>query len=134
MTRFPVPSVRVILEDLEGKILLLCRSSKEGYGQYCLPGGKVDYGKSVEDACIDEVKEETGLDIHNLQFLFYQDSLPTSPGGMHGINLYFNADHSGELQINEESSSSAWVGAEDLPLYDIAFRNDEGIERYQKRR
>lgn len=132
MAQFPIPVVRIILEDLEGRILLLRRSSKERYGhdEYCLPGGKVDYCKSVEDSCFDEVKEETGLDVSNLRFLFYQDNIPTSPGKMHVINLYFQADYSGEVQINNESSSFVWAIPHELSKYKIAFRNDEGIERY----
>ncbi|MGD9275565.1 MAG: NUDIX hydrolase [Candidatus Pacearchaeota archaeon] len=133
MFQFPIPVVRIILEDSEDRILLLRRSNKSRYkkGEYCLPGGKVKYGQTIEKACIDEVETETRLEISNLEFLFYQDNLPGF-SDMHLINLYFSANHSGKVQINNESSSSAWVHPNKLHKYKIAFKNKKGIERYLK--
>ena len=126
-----IPVVRIILEDLEGRILLLKRANTiDGEGQLCLPGGKVDYNKTVEQACIDEVKEETNLDAYNLRFLFYQDMLPISKGETHWICFYFAAEHAGKLNLNRESSDAIWIKPSCLSSYDIAFRNDKAIIRY----
>lgn len=64
--------VGVILEK-EGKILLGLRhpdpdkadSAFRSSGEWCLPGGKLDWGESFENGAIREVKEETGIIIHN---------------------------------------------------------------------
>lgn len=50
----------VIFND-EGDVLLI----KENYGRhrYGLPGGRVDYGETPEEAVIREVREETGLEV-----------------------------------------------------------------------
>lgn len=32
-------------------------------GEWCIPGGKLDWGENLEDGAIREVKEETNLDI-----------------------------------------------------------------------
>lgn len=134
MNKTPISVVRVILNDSMGRILLLRRldDSEYGGGQYCLPGGKVDYGKTVEEACADEVKEETDLDITDLEFLFYQDNLPAFSGGMHVINLYFSAHYSGDIKINYESISFEWVEPSALGAYNVAFKNAEGIKKYLK--
>ena len=129
--QYPYSIVRIILEDESGNILLLKRSSSYGKDQWCLPGGKVDYKKTVVQTCIDEVKEETNLDISDIEFLFYQDSMPIKEGGMHCINFYFKAQHSDTIKLKlDESSKYRWVAPEGLSSYDIAFRNYEGIERY----
>lgn len=127
----PVPVVRLIIPDNEGKILILKRTNT-GYseGQWCLPGGKVDYGETVEHAIAKELREETSFTVTSSRFLFYQDSLPAIEGKMHCINLYFECTVSGEIKLNDESGEFAWIGPNDMDNYDITFRNDEGLKRY----
>src|SRR5690348_10830712 len=86
----PVPVVRLIALDSSGRVLILKRTSNStDGGRWCLPGGKIDYGDTTEQAAVRELQEETSLRATNLRFLFYQDSLPPGPGRMHCINLYF---------------------------------------------
>jgi 8-oxo-dGTP pyrophosphatase MutT (NUDIX family) len=127
----PVPVVRLIVPNAEGKVLIL-RRARTAYaeGSWCLPGGKVDYNETVEQAVRKELCEETALECERARFLFYQDSLPPKPGTMHCINLYFECLVSGDPQMNPESSGWAWIGPGDLDHYQIAFRNDEGLRRY----
>ena len=66
----------VILEK-DGKILLGMRhpdpdkadSAFRSSGEWCLPGGKLDWGETLEDGAIREVKEETGIIIKNSQVI-----------------------------------------------------------------
>ena len=128
---FPVPAVRLLIADEQGKVLLLRRQKGTyGAGGWCLPGGKLDYGQTVEEAVAKELAEETSLECVSSQFLFYQDSLPFEPGGMHCINLYFECRVRGAVALNDESIEHAWVGPKNLDQYQIVFRNDEGLRRY----
>lgn len=130
-TAFPVPVVRLIVTDSVGRVLILRRQhTGSGNGHWCLPGGKVDYGMTVEQAVRNELQEETGLDCLEAEFLFYQDSLPPQPGTMHCINLYFRCRVAGDLLLNEESSEFCWIGPEQLAEYALVFRNDEGLRRF----
>lgn len=125
--------VRLIIPDEEGKVLILKRThTSHSEGSWCLPGGKIDYDQTVEQAIIKELKEETSLNCTSLRFLFYQDSLPKIEGDMHCINLYFECTVSGDIALNEESGEFAWIGQGDIDKYDIAFRNDEALIRYWK--
>jgi len=127
----PVPVVRLLVPDSSGRVLILRRAldSTDG-GKWCLPGGKIDYGDTVEQAAIRELVEETGLRATRLRFLFYQDSLPPAPGRMHCINLYLECSAEGEVVLNEESTEAAWISPQDAPRYELSFRNDEGLARY----
>jgi 8-oxo-dGTP pyrophosphatase MutT (NUDIX family) len=127
----PVPVVRLIVSDDAGRVLVLKRcAGGYGGGQWCLPGGKIDYGDGIEETAAKELMEETSLTCLEPGFLFVQNSLPPSPGGMHCINLYYRCKHSGQVALDEESTDYAWIGREDMARYDIAFRNDEGLKRY----
>ena len=53
------PSVNALIFDAKRKKILLTRRSDNGL--WCIPGGAIDSGESVEEACIREVVEETGL-------------------------------------------------------------------------
>ncbi len=131
-TQRPVPAVRLMVVDGSGRVLILQRQhGTHSAGAWCLPGGKVDYGETVEHAAQKELVEETGLEIKRLRFLFYQDSLPLEPGTMHCINFYFECEASGALVLAEaESSAFAWIGPKDLAGFDIRFRNDDALRRY----
>ena len=101
---YPIPVVRVIIEDLEERILLLKRTGSIGNGLWNLPGGKVE-STTIEEAARKEVKEETGLEIDDLRFLFYQDSLAGSKGEQGYIHFYFSARYNeGNITLNGEST------------------------------
>ena len=131
----PVPAVRVVVRDSEGRVLIVRRAADSTDGSsWCLPGGKVDYGDTVEQAAARELEEETGLIAQDLRFLFYQDSLPPEPGRMHCINLYLECRADGQPTLNEESTEEAWIGPGDLGRYRLVFRNHEGLARYWSER
>ena len=50
-----------VVVDHNGSILLGQRASGSFSGQWCLPGGKIDQGESVEQCAKRELFEETGL-------------------------------------------------------------------------
>jgi 8-oxo-dGTP diphosphatase len=52
-----------------GKLLLVHRQ-KPGRDYYTLPGGGVEFDESFEEACIREVREETGLKVRALQLVY----------------------------------------------------------------
>ena len=127
----PVPVVRMIVSDSSGRILILRRAGGTTRGgDWCLPGGKIDYGDTVEQAAARELEEETALRAKNLRFLFYQDSLAPKPGQMHCINLYFKCDVEGHFALNGESTEAKWIAKNEMSDFTIVFRNDEGLLRY----
>lgn len=86
-------AVQVVIFNKEGEVLAVSR--KDDHTKFGLPGGKVDDTDSDEiAAAIREVKEETGLDIHNLYLIF----------AMHRNNYMgytYLAEYSGEIHTDE---------------------------------
>lgn len=59
--QYPIPVVACGIIDEEDNILLMKRS-KEPYKDYwCLPGGKIEFGETIQQACIREIHEEAGI-------------------------------------------------------------------------
>ncbi len=130
----PVVAIRAIAQNPHGHILLLKRANSEyGDGQWCLPGGKLDYGDTPEHTVEKELQEETGLAASDVSFLFYQNSTPVQPGKMHCVNLYFSCACKGKVSLNEESSESAWVTPEQALEYKPVFGAEEAIRRWISR-
>lgn len=128
---YPIPAVRAIITDAQGRVLLLQRANTNfGQGAWCLPGGKVDCGQSAEEALAAELAEELAVHLEQATYLFSQDSPPEQPGGPHFLNLYFHCHISGAIRINEESSAFAWVGPGELADHAVVFGNDPAIRRY----
>ena len=63
----PHIGVGVIIEDYGGKVLLTKRKGAHGEGTWSFPGGKLDKFETIKDCAIRESKEETGLDIYDLE-------------------------------------------------------------------
>lgn len=127
----PVPVVRLIISDASDRVLILRRSNTEyAPGKWCLPGGKVEYGQTIDEAIKSELKDETGLELKLSEFFFLQDGLPIELGAMHCINLYFKCDVTGDVLLNQESYNYAWVGHSDLKDYTVVFGNDGAIMRF----
>ena len=132
---YPVPVVRLIIPDSENRVLILRRSNTRYLpNHWCLPGGKIDYGETVEESVAKELREETSLETASAKYLFYQDSLPLAPGQMHCLNLYFECSVRGSIALNEESSEFAWIGPSELRKYQLAFRNDFALQRYWQKK
>ena len=130
---YPLPAVRALIHNKNNQILLLKRSYYDDYAdKWCLPGGKIDFGQTAKEALKREIKEELDLLVRYINFLFFLDGLPETMGEKHYITLFFECKVEGEIKLNWESSRFAWVGAEDLAQYDIAFRNDEAMKRFWK--
>ena len=59
----PVVAVRAIIVDDAAKVLVLRRPlGSTTAGGWCLPGGKAEYGETLDQAVRREVLEETGLE------------------------------------------------------------------------
>jgi len=61
---FPLPAIGVagIVFNQHKQVLLILRNQAPAMGLWSVPGGKLEAGESLRDACRREIKEETGLD------------------------------------------------------------------------
>lgn len=98
-----VPGGRAILENPDGKVLLILRSD---FHVWALPGGSPNEDESAEDAILREVKEETGLVVKEYEAIGFSShadlEVVAYPNGdcVHGFALVLYVNHwSGEMKI-----------------------------------
>lgn len=117
---FPEPTVGVFIFNQKGELLLL--KSHKWPGKYVVPGGHVELGERIEDAAIREAKEETGLNIYDLEFINFQQFIydPSFWKRRHFIFFdYVCKTDSTEVKLNDEAEEHIWVWLEaavHLPL------------------
>lgn len=104
--------IGVLITD-SNKILLGHRVSKakDTGGIYepdswTLPGGKQEYDETIYETAIREVKEETNLDVSNLELFFVSDDMATD---RHFVTIdLITSSFSGELRIMEPDKIDEW--------------------------
>lgn len=107
----------------EDKKVLLTRRSDNG--QWCLPGGAMEPGESVAEACAREVWEETGLRVGVLRLIgVYSDPnrVIVYPDGnkVHIVALSFEAKViGGELGLSNETTEFGYFSLEEAAQMDI---------------
>jgi NAD+ diphosphatase len=95
-----------------GDQLLLTRKAEWPSGRYSLVAGFLDFGESLEECAIREVREETGIGIENVRYVGSQN-WPFPAQLMAG----FVADYAdGEITVDEnELEDSRWFPVDALP-------------------
>ena len=116
--------------DKDGRVLLTRRTDN---GQWCLPGGRMESGESVAEACEREVWEETGLRVHVKRLVgvySHSDQLVVYPDGnkAHIVALHFEAEIiSGEPGLSNETTDFGYFSMEELQDMEFLGRHKERI-------
>ncbi len=123
--RNPLLTVDAIIEIDNGIILIKRKNPPAGWA---IPGGFVDYGETLEEAAIREMKEETSLDI-NLGRQFHTYSNPDRDPRHHTVSTIFIATATGNPEAVDDAIDIGIFTKDNLPE-DIAFDHRQILEDY----
>ena len=109
----------------DDEILLIRRGRGAGVGRWSLPGGRVEFGESLEAAVAREVAEETGLEVAVGRFVGWAERMGTEPFAYHYVILDFAAtpvDPEAPLRAGDDAEAVDWFPRAQLPTLDLVPR------------
>ena len=109
--QLPVVTVGALIFNPLGQVLIV--DTQKWSHLWGIPGGKIKFGESSTDALRREIKEETGLDIDEIQFVLVQDCIhsPEFYRDAHFVLLNYTCRCVGAVRVklNEEAQQFRWV-------------------------
>jgi ADP-ribose pyrophosphatase YjhB (NUDIX family) len=108
--QFPLLTVGALVRSPNNHVLIV--ETTKWRGTWGVPGGKVDWGETMEQAVIREFKEEVNLDLFNIRFALLQEAVLDEqfcrPAHFALVNYFAQSDRE-KIIPNEEIVTWAWV-------------------------
>jgi ADP-ribose pyrophosphatase YjhB (NUDIX family) len=122
----------------ERRLLLIRRGKPPRRGEWSLPGGRQEWGETVEQALRREVCEETALRLGPLTLVDVVDLVMRDDAGRvtgHYTLLDYTADAlPGEPRAGDDAEAVAWFAPEDLDALGLWSKTREVIALAAERR
>ena len=101
-----------IVNDKE-ELLVVRRAKEPAKDTLDLPGGFCDMGETVEEGMIREIKEETGLEVTEIQYLFSSPNEYVYSGmGIHTLDMdYLARVHCDSVAVtaHDDAAEAMWI-------------------------
>ena len=109
----PIVGVGAVILNDRGEVVLIRRGQEPRLGEWSIPGGRLEWGESVRDGIIREVREETGLEVDVVGLIDVVDSV-TRNGSGEIVRHYVLIDFlvrpvSGTLRAGSDAAEAHWV-------------------------
>lgn len=109
--QLPAVTVGALIFNQKGKVFLM--RSHKWRGKYVVPGGHIELGETMKEALKREIKEETALNIHNIEYLCLNEFIFDKSfwKKKHFIFLNFTCKtNSTKVELNNEAQGYVWTG------------------------
>jgi len=119
LPRTPALTTDCVALDRKGRVLLIRRRGPPFQGRYALPGGFVDVGESVEDACRRELIEETGVAARRLELVGVYSDPARDPRGHTCSVAFLTRIGAATARAGDDAAAAEWVA--DWSRLELAF-------------
>ena len=111
----PSAATVALIENERGEWLCVRRAKDPARGTLDLPGGFSDMDETSEEGVIREVKEETGLDVEQVEFLFSVPNRYVYSGfTVHTIDMFYRCRARGQARPADDAAEVLWLRPEDI--------------------
>jgi phosphoglycolate phosphatase len=111
----PICTVGALISNPSNQVLMI--RTQKWSGLWGIPGGKIKFGEPSIEALRREIKEETNLDISDIQFVVAQDCIHSKEfyREAHFVLLNYTCRTSDgtNVKLNEEAQEFRWVSVAD---------------------
>ena len=131
--KYPLPTVGALVQGPSER-LLIARTTK-WRGTWGIPGGKVEWGETLEASLLREFQEEVGLELTQVRFALLQEAVldPQFFQSAHFVMVnYYAISQSETITPNEEIVEWAWVTPQEAFSYPLNSYTRILIESYLK--
>jgi 8-oxo-dGTP diphosphatase len=106
----PALTTDAVIFDERGRVLLVRRANPPFEGQYALPGGFVDIGETVEQACRRELQEEAGIGVGRLDLVGVYSDPSRDPRG-HTCSVAFLGRVADGItpRAGDDAAAAEWI-------------------------
>jgi 8-oxo-dGTP diphosphatase len=105
----PALTTDCVAFDAKGRLLLIRRGHPPHKGKYALPGGFVDVGETVEDACRRELMEETGVKAGRLELIGVYSDPSRDPRGHTCSVAFLTRVARATAKAGDDAAAAEWV-------------------------
>lgn len=106
--KFTVSAAAIVINEA-GEVLLLDHVLRPALINWGIPGGFINAGEEPEKAVAREVREETGLELQNIQLIAARTT-------DHHVEIIFRARATGKpVAASREINRAAWFALADMP-------------------
>ena len=116
MKKLPVIGVGAVVIHRE-RVLLVQRGNAPYRGLWCIPGGRVQYGETLQHAAEREILEETGITIKAKQPVYTFEIIDTENDEhpLHYVVIDLEADYvSGDIKPDDDALDAKWFSKDEI--------------------
>ncbi len=132
---YPEPTVGALIFNTQGQLFLM--RSHKWRDRWVIPGGHIELGETMEQALRREIREETNLEIHDIEFVCFQEFIHDERFWRRRHFIFFDyacRTDSTEVVLNDEAQDYAWIDLDRAMAMPVEHYTAVAITEYRKKR